>query len=682
MSVHNRPVRLASAAVGGLALIAGLGAFAPGAAGAAPALPAGYTALAGSVPPTTDPQSGGYTAASMAIQVALRPRDAAGLAGALAAAYTKGSPAYQRWLPAGQFDRRYAPAAAERQAVASFLTGAGLTVEASPSPFLIAATGSSARVTAAFHTTLRSYTSRLGTTYFQNSAPVALPAALAGDVQGVTGLTNTIRDAKQVIRPSRSRPASAGRPGVSCEAPYPTAAQQFANVNSGTPFPSGYGGGPSCSGLTPAQDNSIYGAPQAGPRGQGQGVTIGLFELSAYQHSDITTWAQNFYGRRYRPPLADVSIDGGPLAPQCPVGDTCPPGINGYSGDVEAAADIEMQLAIAPAVRKLIVYNAPNDYTGQTELDEWTAIANADQAASVSSSWALCENDATSGYVQAENTVFEQLALQGQSVFGAEGDTGAFSCIRSDGSTIVNVLDPPSQPYVTSVGGTSFESFNPGTSATPAYPKGTESVWNTDALCSDSGPAPANDNLGGFFWCGRTGAGGGASSQWWGRPSWQAGPGVGSPVSTTGNGSTHCALASAGTPCREDPDISADADEFTPYAEYCTGNAGTPLSECGTFSGSQPSPGWFGIGGTSLAAPLWSAIIADRDSFFGRRNGNIAPLLYLLAKTFPGVYFHDITGAGQTTTDNGLFPVTPGYDEATGLGSPRMTSLITRSLFS
>jgi hypothetical protein len=40
-----------------------------------------------------------------------------------------------------------------------------------------------------------------------------------------------------------------------------------------------------------------------------------------------------------------------------------------------------MQLAIAPAVRRLIVYIAPNDFTGQTALDEWFRIAHDDEAA-------------------------------------------------------------------------------------------------------------------------------------------------------------------------------------------------------------------------------------------------------------------------------------------------------------
>ena len=370
-------------------------------------------------------------------------------------------------------------------------------------------------------------------------------------------------------------------------------------------------------------------------------------------------------------------MDGGPLNPICPAGDTCPPEFNGYAGDIEVDADIQMQLAVAPDVRHLIVYNAPNDFTGQTELDEWTAIANADRADVVSSSWAVCENDAGAAYVQAENTVFEQMAAQGQSVFGAEGDTGAFSCIRSDGTTIVNVLDPPSQPWVTSVGGTSLQSDNPGANPHPRYPRGVESVWNVGNLCSDQGPNAANDNQGGFFWCGATGAGGGGSSQWWGRPFYQRGPGINNPYTTHGNGTTQCALAKVGTPCREDPDISANADEFTPYAEYCTGNANTPNSVCATFSGGQTPPGWFGIGGTSLSSPLWSAIIADRDSYQRHRSGNINPLLYLLYNINRGRYFHDITGIGQSTNNNGLFPTVPGYDLATGIGTPKMAALIT-----
>ena len=179
----------------------------------------------------------------------------------------------------------------------------------------------------------------------------------------------------------------------------------------------------------------------------------------------------------------------------------------------------------------------------------------------------------------------------------------------------------------------------------------------------------------GFFWCAVTGAGGGGNSQYWGRPIYQFGPGITNPYTTYGNGTTQCSLAALGTPCREVPDVSANADEYTPYAEYCTGSAATPYSVCATISGTPP--GWFGIGGTSLSSPFWSAIIADHDGFWHGRIGNANPLLYLLYNLDSHGYFNDITGIGQTTNNNGLFPTTPGYDQATGIGTPKMGALIT-----
>jgi kumamolisin len=633
-------------------------------------------ALANSVSATTDNVTGSYSSSKMQIEVAVAPRDEAGLNTMLAALYDKNSPSYHRWLTTGQYDARFAPIPAARTAVAKFLSSSGLAVVPSDSPFLVRATGSSSQIERTFHTTLNTFKDPQGTKYFANSTPVYMPSSLVGASLGVIGLTNTVRDAQHVYRINNTlRRTAKASSATSCETPYPTLQQLF-GLADGTNFASGYGAGPGCSGLTPSQDNSLYGAPHAGARGKGKGVDIAVFELSAYLHSDIATWAHQFYGPRYNPPLVDVNVDGGPLNPQCPAADQCPPEFNGYSGDIEVDADIQTQLAIAPDVSHLIVYNAPNDFTGQTSLDEWSAIAKANVADSVSSSWAVCENDAGSAYVQAENTIFRQMAAQGQSVFGGAGDTGAFGCIRSDGGTNVNVIDPPSQPWVTSVGGTSFENFNPGTNPHPRYPRAGEAVWNPDNLCSDAGPGPANDGQGGFFWCTNTGATGGGSSQFWGMPSYQKGPGVINANTTVGNGTTHCSLAATGTPCREVPDISANADQYTAYAEYCTGNANTPGSFCAQISGSRPVPGWFGIGGTSLSSPLVSAIIADRDSLHGNRSGNINPTLYREYQIAPSLFFHDVTGAGHIAKNNGLFPAVPGYDLATGIGTIKMAPFI------
>jgi kumamolisin len=703
MRLLHRPLRAGGAAVLGLATIALTGAFAGAqasttapASNTAPSAVTPLVAIKNSLPATTDRRTGAFTSTKMSVEVSLAPRNETGLNAELKALYSKNSRQYGKFLAKGQFDARYAPTLATRDAVAAYLRSEGLSVSSTDSPFLIRAAGSSAKITAAFHTGLSNYEDPQGSHYYANSASVRLPASIAAAVGGVIGLTNTERFQSSTVRPATGKAAKestkskaeakSSSPSASCETGYVTTAELFDLVSNGTNFSYGYGGGPGCSGLTPAQTNSMYGAPHSSPRTQGAGVTAAVFELSAYQQSDVDTWAHNFYGRNYTPPLKDVTVDGGPLAPVCPAGDTCPADFNGYSGDIEVDADIEVSLAVAPDVKHLIVYNAPNDFTGQTELDEYTAIANQDAASTISSSWGECENDAGASYAQAENTVFEQIAAQGQSLFSSSGDTGAFGCIRSDGTTVLNVNDPASQPWVTSVGGTSFEGDNPGTNPHPGTPvKGDETVWNVDNLCSDQAAAADNDGQGGFFWCAETGADGGGSSQFWGRPFYQHGAGVNSKYTThsgeaVSNGETACTLAATGTPCREVPDISAMADPYNGYAEYCTGSASTPFSDCATFSGGQPVPGWFAIGGTSLSSPLWAALIADRDGYTGHRSGNINPLVYNWLQSDPGRYFNDITGTGrlqQAATNNGLFPTTPGYDEATGIGSPKFAAVIT-----
>ncbi|MBS0421323.1 MAG: S8/S53 family peptidase [Proteobacteria bacterium] len=628
---------------------------------------AGFAEVAGSLQNNAGTDTGEFGSARMTVDVVLAPSNQAELSNLLTAVYDQKNAKYHQWLAKGEFESRFAPSGARVAELTGYLQASGLTVEKSASPFLLRASGSSARVAAALGTSLHNYTNKHGVSYYSNATSVRLPARLANGVLGVVGLSNTVRMQSH----ARRTPNGGGHsiPTPSCEAPYPTADQIFAGG-----FPFGYGGGPGCNGLTPSQVNSLYDAPNFGSSGQGRGVNLAVFELSAYQQSDIATWARQFYGAGFTPPLVDINVDGGPLAPQCPAGDTCPPNFNGYAGDIEVDADIEIQLAVSPAAKHILVYNAPNDFTGQTELDEYTRIAHDNLADVVSSSWAVCEQDVSAGYVQAENVIFQQMALQGQSVFGAEGDTGAFSCIRSDGSTNAAVLDPPAQPWVTSVGGTSFESFNPGANPHPQYPAGVETVWNVDNLCNksaDEGGAP------GLFWCGATGAGGGGNSLYWGRPAYQIGPGIVGQGATFADASSNCVLAKAGTLCRAVPDISANADEFTPYAEFCTGNANTPFSVCGTFSDGQTPPGWFGIGGTSLSSPLISAIFANHDSFWHGRVGNVNPLLYLLYNVDRRGYFHDISGKGQTTNNNGLFFVLPGFDRATGVGTPKMGPLIT-----
>lgn len=628
-------------------------------------------AIPGGFKHTTDADLGHFSSEKMTVEVVLAPANESELNDFLTKLYDTTSSSYHQWLGTGEFNSRFAPSAAQIAAVEDHLQAHGLVVEASASPFRVRASGPSSNVEEAFGTTLHNYRSPGGTTYFSNASEVRMPTSLAAGVRGVTGLSNIARlGPKPKLLASKSTPAPLSS---SCEAPYPTEEELFTSFNDNEfgplgliGFPQGYGGGPDCTGLTPSQRNSIYGAPDVGPRGQGEGVTLAVLEESGYQHSDIETWAHTFYGNDYTAPLVDIPVDGGPLNPICPAGDTCQATDAAFGGDGEVDEDIEMELSIAPAAKNILVYNTPNDETGQTQVDLWTRMANDNRADVISNSWPIfCESTIPIGYLHALHILFEQMAAQGQSVFTAAGDFGVFSCFPG-------LRYSASDPWVTAVGGTSLESFNPGTHPNPRYPEGVETVWNAYDLCSEQAPNAGNDNQGGGLWCFVTGAGGGGTSAIWGRPFYQFGPGVTSSYTTYGNGTTQCALAPVGTPCREIPDISADADGFTAYAEYCTANANTPGSECGA-----PLSGWFAVAGTSASSPFWAGIIADRVGYFHRRVGNANPLLYLLFNLDYQGYFHDITGIGQAVNNNGLYPVTPGYDMATGIGTPKMGALIT-----
>src|SRR5215831_13124830 len=102
VGVISRPVRAGAVAVMGLAITAFTGTLASaGAATAAPSASQGFVALANSVPPTTDTITGRYASATMQVEVAVAPRDEAGLNRMLAALYDKNSPSYHRWLSTG-----------------------------------------------------------------------------------------------------------------------------------------------------------------------------------------------------------------------------------------------------------------------------------------------------------------------------------------------------------------------------------------------------------------------------------------------------------------------------------------------------------------------------------------------------------------------------------------------------
>ena len=84
------------------------------------------------------------------------------------------------------------------------------------------------------------------------------------------------------------------------------------------------------------------------------------------------------------------------------------------------------------------------------------------------------------------------------------------------------------------------------------------------------------------------------------------------------------------------------------------------------------------VSGTSAAAPSWAGLIAMLDQQIGTPAGLINPKLYELgnaqAQGGPAVFFDIVEGSNSTMTAKG-FPAKPGYDLATGWGTPNVAAL-------
>jgi subtilase family serine protease len=84
------------------------------------------------------------------------------------------------------------------------------------------------------------------------------------------------------------------------------------------------------------------------------------------------------------------------------------------------------------------------------------------------------------------------------------------------------------------------------------------------------------------------------------------------------------------------------------------------------------------VGGTSAGAPAWAGLVAMLNQQRGVRSGLLNPVLYELgraqARGGPAV-FHDIVAGSSTTTLARGFRAKPGYDLATGWGSPDVGAL-------
>jgi kumamolisin len=559
----------------------------------------------------------------LTVGVLLRTTNSAGQASLLASLANKNSSDYHKWLSTSQFMARFAPSASDVAAVKSFLNQSGLHVLAASSPTLLLATGKTSQIEAAFHTTINDYRLSNGKVSYGNNVDVQVPSNISAAVLGVFGLSNL----------------AAWQSNVATDQTSPE-----------TPPPP-YGGGPHGSGLTPSQIAGIYDASTAYTKlhDKGQGINLAVFELAGYLASDITHY-ENHYNLR-NVPLINKPVLGGATTD------------NGAS---EVELDIELQIAMAPGASDIQVYESPN--TELAALSQYLQIADDNTADAISTSWGIpCEYGVNSQVTLAENQIFLQMGAQGQSIFAASGDAGAYGCTRVGiilpPSQSLQVGDPGNQPYITSVGGTSFRqpdkgpnNFDPGTNQHPTYP-GTSAEGTWIEACDPSVSCEGS---------------GGGVSRIWAEPDYGYDPSTGQPrpgvfepaYSETGS---YC-QQQPDILCREVPDVSLDSDPGTGYSIYCT-DPGDSFCAVGEFT---KKPGWVRLGGTSCAAPLWAGIAALDDSHHGGRLGLFNYIVYPFdSDAGYASQFHDIV-----LYTNGYYPAGQYYDMATGIGTPDIYNLV------
>ena len=538
----------------------------------------------------------------IALTICLPLRNQAALHQQLIDLYNPQSANFHHYLAPRTFAQTYGPTEADYNRVIAWARSQGLTVTAThPERTLLEISGSAAHVQSAFAVHLDDYQSPGGRAFHAPASEPSVPISIAGLVRGVVGLNNAA-----VLVPNAI--------------PKPVASVLAHKSD-------GIGSGP-LNGLTPQDIRTVYGLNGTGLDGSGQ--TLAVFEVDSYTPRDVQRYERAFGLPNV--PLQNILVD---------TADSEFPRTPG-AGTGEVVLDIDMQIALAPKAAKVMVYIAPN--TAQGWLDNYQRIADDNQATSISTSWGIWEDEligidpatrypSVSPLVGAENQIFLQMAMQGQTIFSATGDYGGVD--MNDGSpTAFFAQDPATQPYMCSVGGTSLSVVSPSAGEkSPAY--FSETSWNTDGDYRD-------------------GAAGGGVSIFWPLPDYQQTAAVMAPFGS-----------SVSQRMRNTPDVSLNADPANGYTIYI----------------SDPIHGakYYVSGGTSCAAPLWAGFTALVNQSRAQNGagpiGFINPALYSIFSDPAGRYaddFHDVADGSS----NIPYPAVPGYDLSTGLGSFQGANLI------
>ena len=555
---------------------------------------------------------------------------------------TPGSANYHKWLTPEEYASRFGLSDRDLAKIQNWLEQQGFSVDRiGRSRTSLTFSGTVRQAESAFHTELHQYTVG-GVTHFANSTQVSIPAAFSGVVQAVRNLDDF--RPKPFVRIRREQ-ATAPKPA-------------YTSSQSGSHY------------LQPGDVAVIYDVNAAYSAGYtGTGQSIAVVGQSAVDVADIENF-QSAAGLAVKDPTLVLVPNSGSAT---------------HSSGDEAESDLDLEYTggIAKGATIYFVYVGNN-----TNYSVWDSIQYAVDtriAPIISVSYGACEPDMSSSDFATLDAIMKQGASQGQSIVAASGDDGSTACyadVTSSTATItaqekaLAVSYPASSAYVTAVGGTEFSSADVSSSNTTYWNSASgsdvvtsaksyipEQVWNDDSESTAS-------QYGAQY---ALSAGGGGTSIYAARPSWQSG--------VTGISSGSYRLV---------PDISLASSPSYPGYLYCSSDSNATGITGSCSSGFRDSNNQYLTlaGGTSFAAPIFAgmlALINQKENSTGQ--GLINSTLYTMAAN-SGTYasaFHDITSGSNACTAGSTYcssagaasySATTGYDQATGLGSIDFNNLL------
>ncbi len=535
--------------------------------------------------------------------------------------YQKNSPNYHKWLNQSQFNASFAPTSQAVLAVKNFLTAHGLSVlTVAENNFYIKVQGTVGDVEQTFSVAINNY-GLSGATHRSNAGNPTIHDPSGVYVAGITGMDD-LGFQPAFVRPTEpdgtaapmiplgSKPSGFFFEGQCFRAPetdtFPPGATP-STIPQATYTGNRYGADitntalgtlPPC-GYQPSELQTAYNmGPLYGAGLDGTGETVVITD--AFGSPTIQQDAALF-SEIYGLPAPNLTVLRAP-------GAVNNPGDAGW--DLETSLDVEWVHAMAPGANIVLVIG-PTNHSDLDEAINWAVVHHLGNT--ISNSWSTLEGLANPVVFDRVNRILEMAAVEGIDVNFASGDFGdaqAFIGFKT-------VAFPASSPFATGIGGTSL-ALNPDDSIMFQTGWGNNLTRIANRVSEGSTPVIPPLSLG--F---QGGAGGGASLIY-AKPSFQS---------------------SLSGPARLVPDISLLADPFT----------GVEFIE--TISG-VPSVGV--VGGTSVATPMFSAVMAIAAQKAGGPLGQAAQLVYSLPAGAvldvvpvgsPNNVTGTITTSGGTTTE-------------------------------